>query len=455
MDHIFTWFAQKMNTNMTTRVWQQTDFISSVPGQSKIGDRLETHEYISSPNNKWHLVVQGDGNLCLYEGWLWISPNCRWASQTCRGYEVPCKLVMHNDGNLALYEHSRRPTWSTGTAGTRAARLLVFDDGQVKLTDAECKTTFWSIKPNRIEFASAHHGYQAKVDSTVIPLFLRAVERMELLQNELVKCKTGPDMTRLLDTLLPHVGQFLTTAKDKTRSLIEHVEQQYYYTNHTRREQERAQMTLSYSQTSNAERLAIALDARIKLLERQVKDAQDKKAQAELDLACADVENIGQVDPKQFVGKSSEGDDNAAVFDSLYDIASERTATLQRYQEELAALKAERARSGTYPEVRIRGIQAEKKIIEVERAWLKKHLDPILSNNDLDQGTKQVFKHHHKGYMNFEPMVCALDGVIRHLVATRMVLSGDEVEGLLAGAKAINNGAKDCRKSAARFGIVL
>ncbi|KAJ3358508.1 RNA-splicing factor [Allomyces javanicus] len=366
-----------------------------------------------------------------YEGWLWISPNCRWASQTCRGHQVPCKLVMHDDGNLALYQHDTTPTWSTGTGGTRAARLSVLDDGHVKLTDADCQTTFWSNQPNRIEFAGEHHGYQAKIDSIVVPLFVRAMKLMQQLQSEMLKCKQGPEMVQLLDTLLPVVALFLTTAKDKTRSLIQHAQEQFYYTDHTRWEQESAQMALSHSQTSRAKRLANALDAQIKLLEGHVKEAQTKKAQVELDMKCAGAENIDHVNPQQCVGMPG-----------MWPDAVKSTAM-------------PRERCGTYPEVRIRGIRCEKEIILVERAWLMEHLDPILNNNALDQGAKPVFKHHFKGYVTFEPMVRALDGVIQHLVATKMVPPGDKAEKLLADVKAITNGTEECRKSAARFGIVV
>ncbi|KNE67237.1 hypothetical protein AMAG_12309 [Allomyces macrogynus ATCC 38327] len=214
------------SSNSARRVWQRSDCISRVPGESALFDRLETDEFISSPNGRWHFVLQSDGHLCMYESWIWTPGNCRWASGTCKPGPFQCKLVIQGNGNMVLTERDKYTTWSTNTNGTRAARMSIHNDGQVKLTDESGETTYWSIRPNRVLFGGPYHGFQHSIQTLVVPYFQRALDTMRKLQTDIFACKTPHELTTALETLLPVIGLFLTMAKDKTCWLFTEIDHQ-------------------------------------------------------------------------------------------------------------------------------------------------------------------------------------------------------------------------------------
>ncbi|KAJ3367639.1 hypothetical protein GGF31_007188 [Allomyces arbusculus] len=228
------------SSNSPRRVWQRTDCISRVPGQSVLFDRLETDEFISSPNGRWHFVLQSDGHLCMYESWIWTPGNCRWASGTCSPGPFECKLVIQDDGNVVLTKRKMYTTWSTKTNGTRAARMSIHDDGQVKLTDESGETTYWSIRPNRVTFGGPYHGFQPSIQTLVVPYFQRALDTMRKLQADIIACKTTYELTTALETLLPVIGLFLAMAKEKARWQLAEIDHQIEAGGNSQRSQQGA-----------------------------------------------------------------------------------------------------------------------------------------------------------------------------------------------------------------------
>jgi hypothetical protein len=81
---------------------------------------------ITSQNGSYWILMQGDGNLVLYDGGF----NPLWASGTAgMGSSY---LVMQDDGNLVVYRDSDRGvTWSSMTNGTGPSTLVVQNDGNV------------------------------------------------------------------------------------------------------------------------------------------------------------------------------------------------------------------------------------------------------------------------------------------------------------------------------------
>lgn len=80
-------------------------------------------EFIRSGNWKYHLILQGDGNLVLYPP----SGPALWSSATNSG----TFLGMQGDGNLVLYNANKVPVWHTGTNGHTNAHFRVQDDGNI------------------------------------------------------------------------------------------------------------------------------------------------------------------------------------------------------------------------------------------------------------------------------------------------------------------------------------
>ena len=89
-------------------------------------------EALESPNGRFKLVLQNDGNLVLYD-----RTKALWSSGT-NGKNAK-KLVMQNDGNLVLYGPNG-PIWASNTSGNRGAFLMIQDDGNLVIYKAVWST---------------------------------------------------------------------------------------------------------------------------------------------------------------------------------------------------------------------------------------------------------------------------------------------------------------------------
>ncbi|KAJ4127036.1 hypothetical protein NW768_008657 [Fusarium equiseti] len=115
--------------------------MSTTPNHIKAGGSIDRDGSIKSANGKYDLVLQGDGNFCVYAP----GGRCLWASNTWTpGSSAPVKCTLENDGNLRLLDPWGREKWSSGTGGKGNANseLLIQDDGNVVInTDGKA---IWS-----------------------------------------------------------------------------------------------------------------------------------------------------------------------------------------------------------------------------------------------------------------------------------------------------------------------
>ena len=102
-------------------------------------EELPKDHPLISPNGRFRLVLQQDGNLVLYEG-----NHPHWASGT-HGQAVQ-RCVMQGDGNLVIYGFSNNPIWASGTHGNPGSFLVVQDDRNVVI-----------YKPNHPVWATGTH----------------------------------------------------------------------------------------------------------------------------------------------------------------------------------------------------------------------------------------------------------------------------------------------------------
>jgi pimeloyl-ACP methyl ester carboxylesterase len=80
---------------------------------------------LTSPDGRFHLVLQGDGNLVLYGGdWASI-----WASGTAGSGAG--SAFMQLDGNFVIYDIDSSPVFATNTEGHPGAVLALQNDGDV------------------------------------------------------------------------------------------------------------------------------------------------------------------------------------------------------------------------------------------------------------------------------------------------------------------------------------
>ncbi len=74
------------------------------------GETLKTLQMLRSANGQYYLVMQGDGNLCIYKtadnGFVWASMMYNFQGAS---------LKMQTDGNLVVYDGSNAAKWSSKT----------------------------------------------------------------------------------------------------------------------------------------------------------------------------------------------------------------------------------------------------------------------------------------------------------------------------------------------------
>lgn len=87
----------------------------------KIGESLGVDQQLSSPNGKYVLTMQGDGNLVLSEGGTTV-----WSSGTTGSGAV--KADMQSDGNFVLYKATGEAAWDANTDDHPGATLKLQDD---------------------------------------------------------------------------------------------------------------------------------------------------------------------------------------------------------------------------------------------------------------------------------------------------------------------------------------
>jgi hypothetical protein len=116
------------------------------------GEHLSTWDYLTSPNG-YYCVLQGDANLCIYEGFE--SPNEKWPGVWCAEVGRPIGsycLLLRNDGDLCVYEGDTPPTgsspiWQSGVAPGPGSYFAFLDANHLKVfsgTPAKPGRCIWS-----------------------------------------------------------------------------------------------------------------------------------------------------------------------------------------------------------------------------------------------------------------------------------------------------------------------
>jgi hypothetical protein len=116
------------------RMFAYTFSESRVVGPTHLG----VGHYLLSPNRRYRLVMQWDGNVVLYDD---RAGRPIWASGT-RGGQYS-RFVLQTDGNLVVYDGTQ-PDWASGTGRAveqfDSFELVLQDDGNVVLHDYDSDT---------------------------------------------------------------------------------------------------------------------------------------------------------------------------------------------------------------------------------------------------------------------------------------------------------------------------
>jgi hypothetical protein len=106
-----------------------------MPDTLPAGQQLDVGSELVSNNGRYHLVMQGDGNLVLYEpGNVSVWDTGTWSVPAPFG--PPNRAVMQGDGNFVLYNPISWAAWATGTDGSGGDHLVVQNDRNVVIYTA-------------------------------------------------------------------------------------------------------------------------------------------------------------------------------------------------------------------------------------------------------------------------------------------------------------------------------
>ena len=98
---------------------------------------LVADQSLTSPDGRFGLSVQDDGNLVIYQN---SNGSALWASNTSGNQ--PGFLIMQGDGNLVFYGPNNVPIWNSQTSGNAGAALSLQSDGNLVIYNGS--TPIWS-----------------------------------------------------------------------------------------------------------------------------------------------------------------------------------------------------------------------------------------------------------------------------------------------------------------------
>ena len=91
------------------------------------GQWLAVNWWVESPNQRFYLAYQSDGNLVLYRS----DGFPIWATMT--NGTAPGYAAMQDDGNFVIYDAGGTPIWHTNTWGHPGAYLTIHNDGNMAI----------------------------------------------------------------------------------------------------------------------------------------------------------------------------------------------------------------------------------------------------------------------------------------------------------------------------------
>lgn len=98
-------------------------------------EQFVTGQALYSPNFAYELIAMQDGNLVLRS-----ASSVLW----CTGTRTGKTLTVHmgGTGQLSLYNSDLNPLWQSGSSGSGASKLVVGDDGGLRIYDGA--TPIWT-----------------------------------------------------------------------------------------------------------------------------------------------------------------------------------------------------------------------------------------------------------------------------------------------------------------------
>ena len=119
--HIYANTTEKFTTDNRVNSYARNNVGTQIASET----RLNAGDYIKSPDSRYTLVMQDDGNLVMYSA----DGAPIWNSGTAG--RPGSYAVVQNDGNLVVYNAGNSALWWTGTWSKGASTLKMQDDGNL------------------------------------------------------------------------------------------------------------------------------------------------------------------------------------------------------------------------------------------------------------------------------------------------------------------------------------
>lgn len=122
---------------------------------------LVAEQSIKSANGRALLVMQGDGNLVVYEYFNSGGRTALWATGT--DGNPGARAVMQGDGNLVVYRKDNRPIWASNTNGNPGSHLAMQDDGNLVVYRPDRRPIWASnrfLSYRKLPFSPSQHGFR-------------------------------------------------------------------------------------------------------------------------------------------------------------------------------------------------------------------------------------------------------------------------------------------------------
>lgn len=143
----WSWFGQSATTSVnvggaTPPPAPPTPPTSTTPNYLAPNQGLSINSSIVSPNGKYRLIMQADGNMVLY------SPNrpIWWTGTQNTGATL---FVIQSDGNMVIYTPTRY-VWASWTQNRGAKTLFLQDDGNLVMYDTNFRPVWNSGTAGRV-----------------------------------------------------------------------------------------------------------------------------------------------------------------------------------------------------------------------------------------------------------------------------------------------------------------
>ena len=122
--------AQTANENTVKVVSNTPDALGLIANSANEDVIIKYDQHFYSPNGKYYLEFQKDGDLVVGNEAL----DVLWRAGTAGSGE---KCVMQQDGNLVIYDKNGKPLWHSHTNEKRNAELYISNEGEICIYSAD------------------------------------------------------------------------------------------------------------------------------------------------------------------------------------------------------------------------------------------------------------------------------------------------------------------------------